>query len=282
MKYLISILTMLCLVAMVQPAIAQEEDPFADYSYLWEDKKKKKKKKKNKKNKRDEAAAEAVQPPTPSESLFASDTLPLPADAVPNVDTADTLPPQTSPVDSMITQPEEPTPEPEDEEIAEEKPRKEKQKKERKELPPVQDFRAGLPSAGSGGSFTGGFTLTEIDGQYFAGLVLSPEFSLGKVGLGLNIPVLYGFDDRSIRTEIFEDGVGVARLIRYLRLGNQKQDPIYFRIGELSSAMIGYGGLINNYTNTTSFEKRKLGIHYDLNFRGLVSIEGLYSDFNPA
>jgi hypothetical protein len=46
--------------------------------------------------------------------------------------------------------------------------------------------------------------------------------------------------------------------------------------------MIGFGGLINNYTNTTSYEKRKLGLHYDLNFKGLFGLEGMYSDFDPA
>ncbi len=263
MKYLLSFGLLVYLYGMVQPAFAQEEeeDPFADYSYLWEDDKKKKKKKK-KKDKSEQT--EQVQEAAPSEAVFTADTLPEPADPY----AADSIPSQE--------------PLAEEEEVKEEKPKKEKEFRENRDLPPVRDFRAGLPSGESKGSFTGGLTFTEIDGQYYAGLVLSPEFSLGKFGLGLNIPVLYGLEDRSFRTEIFEDGVGVARLIRYLRLGNQKQDPIYLRIGELSSAMIGYGGLINNYTNTTSYEKRKLGLHYDLNFRGLVGIEGLYSDFNPV
>ncbi len=46
--------------------------------------------------------------------------------------------------------------------------------------------------------------------------------------------------------------------------------------------MIGFGSLVNNYTNTTSYEKRKVGLHYDFNVKGLVGFEGLYSDVNPS
>lgn len=284
LKLLLSLCFIVYLFGLVQPVMAQEEDPFADYSYLWEDdKKKKKKKKKDKEEVQVEQTTTEDNPvdQAPAPQTFVADTVPEPAT---NTYAADTIPP-----DNTVLEPIQPIePEPEEElaedltEEEEEKPKKEKKVRENRDLPPVQDFRAGLPSGENKGSFTGGFTFTEIDGQYYVGLVLSPEFSLGKVGLGLNVPVLYGLQNNSFRTEIFKDGVGVARLIRYLRLGNQKRDPIYFRVGELSSAMIGFGGLVNNYTNTTSYEKRKLGIHYDLNFRGLVGLEGIYSDFNPA
>ena len=284
LKLLLSLCFIVYLFGLVQPVMAQEEDPFADYSYLWEDdKKKKKKKKKDKEDVQVEQTTtdDILVDQTPAPQTFVADTVPEPAT---NTYAADTIPPDNTVLEPTQTI----EPEPEEEltedltEEEEEKPKKEKKVRENRDLPPVQDFRAGLPSGENKGSFTGGFTFTEIDGQYYVGLVLSPEFSLGKVGLGLNVPVLYGLQNNSFRTEIFKDGVGVARLIRYLRLGNQKRDPIYFRVGELSSAMIGFGGLVNNYTNTTSYEKRKLGIHYDLNFRGLVGLEGLYSDFNPA
>lgn len=304
MKYSLTICFCFYLFCLVQPATAQEEDDFSDYSYLWDDDKKKKKKKK----KKDEPAqvAPAYDAPqevddSPQEIEGEPDTEPTPSyvspepyqsatDTLPDNYASDSIPPNepiAEPSVSEPTQPELEEPEPEEEIVEavpedETKEKKEKKNRENRDLPPVQDFRAGLPAGESKGSFTGGFTFTQIDGKYYAGLILAPEFSLGKVGLGLNIPVLYGIQDNTFRTEIFEDGVGVARLIRYLRLGSQKRDPIYFRIGELSRTMIGFGGLINNYTNTTSYEKRKLGIHYDFNFRGFVGLEGLYSDFNPA
>ena len=90
-------------------------------------------------------------------------------------------------------------------------------------------FRGGMGGPPSGGSFNGGFTFTQIDDQYFVGLTLNPDFAIGKVGVGLNIPILYGLDDQKIRTEIFEDGVGAARLITYIRYGVQKKDHVYVK-----------------------------------------------------
>ncbi|MDW3196225.1 MAG: hypothetical protein R8G66_27885 [Cytophagales bacterium] len=153
--------------------------------------------------------------------------------------------------------------------------------KEKKKVAPMGDFRSGLPNS-SPSQVNAGLTFTQIDGQNYVGMILNPEFSIGKVGVGLNVPILYGLDDQKVRTDIFEDGVGAARLITYLRYGVQKRDPVYFRVGQLDGISIGFGGLVNNYTNSTSLEKRKLGLHLDFNWRGLGGIEAMYSDFDPA
>ncbi len=260
----------ICILSLALAGYSQEAgsaaDPYSDYSYLWEETGKKKKSKKG------------------SEAQAA--TTPLPA-------MTDTIPDTTTPVDSLeqnISQPadslqQEQQPEPQVEETVEPEPQvEEKPKKEKKEVDPdapkPQDFRGGLPSAG-GSSFTGGFTYTRIGGQDYVGLVLSPELTIWKIGVGLNVPILYGLQDKSIRTEMFKDGVGAARLIRYIRYGVQKQDPVYVKVGELGGTMIGFGGLVNNYTNSTSYEKRKVGLHYDINVKGFAGIEGMYSDFDP-
>lgn len=286
------------------PSIAQEteEDPYSDYSYLWEDSKEKEKEEKRKakeEKKRQkelekmrkkgllpEASDPLLQDTTKNEESVSLDSLKKPTlDSIQNV-SPDTL---DIPTDSLEPSPKETPVEEEyelEDEETEEEPKKEKVKKEKEKKsisgPPVEDFRSGMGSTDGGGSFNGGFTFTLIDGQYYAGMVLNPEFNLGKVGIGLNVPILYGLEDKSIRTEIFKDGVGIARLITYIRLGVQKNDPVYVKVGQLNNTMIGFGGLVNNYTNTTSFEKRKVGLHYDFNVKGLVGIDGLYSDFNPG
>lgn len=153
--------------------------------------------------------------------------------------------------------------------------------KEKAKAAPINDFRSGMPNS-SPSQVNAGLTFTQIDGKNFVGLVLNPEFSIGKVGVGLNVPILYGLDDMKVRTDIFEDGVGPARLITYLRYGVQKSDPVYVRVGQLDGISIGFGGLVNNYTNSTSLEKRKLGLHLDVNFKGLGGVEAMYSDFDPG
>ncbi|MDF1546291.1 MAG: hypothetical protein P1P88_00625 [Bacteroidales bacterium] len=121
---------------------------------------------------------------------------------------------------------------------------------------------------------------TDIGGQQFIGMRIQPEFALGKLGFGLDIPLLFSINDGSFRTEEFNDGVGWLRMIRYVRWGVKKRDPVYIRVGDLTGSWIGYGMLLDNYTNSTSFEKRKLGATFDVLIGNLVGIEGLYSDFD--
>lgn len=280
-------LLLFCLLPFLQLNAQETEtkkaDPYDDYSHLWEEDTKKKKKKK-KKGEPTTAIDSLKQTSIPLDSLNQSvplDSLTTPSDSL-RMDEIPQIPLDTPrPDTTQYEQPEEVTPAEEPvEEVKEEKPKKER--RDTSNDPPVEDFRAPLSSGDAGGNFTGGITYTQIGGESFVGMVLSPEFAIGKVGVGLNVPILYGLESQKVRTEIFKDGVGVARLIRYIRYGQQKVDPVYVKAGEISSTMIGYGGLINQYSNTTSYEKRKVGTHVDLNYQGLFGIEGMYSDFDPA
>jgi hypothetical protein len=71
-------------------------------------------------------------------------------------------------------------------------------------------------------------------------------------------------------------------MIRYFRYGVKKRDPFYIRVGDLTGSYIGYGILVDNYTNSISFEKRKLGVSYDILIGNLVGIEGMYSDIDMS
>ncbi len=273
------------------------QDDYSEYSHLWEDPKAEKKRKKKEEKLRKKQlkkglispdSINAVQtdtiPDTPQDSIRDQQTEPqVPADSLEQqveepenvlmeeVISADSIP---DPVEEVAE------PQPEEETVPEEV--EEDIKPEREPMEPLEpDFRAGM-AAGGGSSFNGGFTFTQIGGENYVGLTLQPEFKFWKIGLGLNIPVLYGLESQKVRTEIFEGGVGPARVLTYIRYGTQKVDPVYVKVGQLNGTMIGFGGLVNNYTNSTSFEKRKLGIHYDINYKGMGGIEGMYSDFDPA
>jgi len=71
-------------------------------------------------------------------------------------------------------------------------------------------------------------------------------------------------------------------LIRYLRYGVKKRDPFYIRMGDITGAYLGYGILMNNYTNAVSFERRKLGLNFDVRIAGIFGVEGIYSDVNVS
>lgn len=264
------LLTSLPLISFSQETT--EEDPFADYSYLWESSEKSKKKKKKK--------SKEVQQPVPLIDSLPQQSTVVPVDSakieeptqvVDNVENTakDLAALEAKNLQDSIRQ-------------AQREAKRTEREENGKDKKPREDFRAGLPPLNTASAINGGFTYTVIDGKGYAGLVLAPELKFGKVGVGIDVPILYGLDDKSIRTEMFEDGVGALRLIRHVRYGQQKVDPVYVKVGTLSGTMLGYGGLINNYSNSTSYEKRKIGLHYDINVKGLVGIEGIYSDFDPS
>ncbi|MFN8258201.1 MAG: hypothetical protein U0W24_21110 [Bacteroidales bacterium] len=124
--------------------------------------------------------------------------------------------------------------------------------------------------------------LTDIGGQQFVGMRVQPDFNFGKIGFGLDIPLLFSLEDGKFRTEEFKDGIGWLRMMRYFRYGVKKRDPFYIRVGDLTGTYIGYGMLVDNYSNSISFEKRKLGASFDILIGNLVGIEGMYSDFDMS
>ncbi len=125
------------------------------------------------------------------------------------------------------------------------------------------------------------FGYTNIGGEDYIGLRIQPELALGKIGVGLDVPLLFSAKDGALRTQEFQDGaLGVLRMVRYFRYGQKKIDRYYFRIGDLSNTYMGTGFLMNNYTNSPSFERRKVGLSFDIRPSDLFGIEGTYSDFN--
>jgi hypothetical protein len=126
------------------------------------------------------------------------------------------------------------------------------------------------------------FGITNIGGETYAGFRFQPDFRVWKIGFGLDVPVMVNINTREFRTDEFKGGVEMLRLIRYFSLGRKKEDAIYVRTGDLTGVSLGYGTLINNYSNSPSFEMRKYGINADVNFKGIVGVEGIYSDIKGS
>lgn len=133
-------------------------------------------------------------------------------------------------------------------------------------------------------SFKAAFGITQIGGDTFVGTRLQPEVSLLKVGFGLDIPIQFNINDMSFRYEEFlgEDSVfkatDIFRMIRYFRYGKQKVDPFYIRLGDMTGVSLGFGTLVNNYSNSPSFENRKFGVNLDFNIKEVFGVEGIFSD----
>ncbi len=130
--------------------------------------------------------------------------------------------------------------------------------------------------------FTGALGPTIIGGETYASLRLQPDLSVGKFGVGLDIPLMVSLEDGSFRSEEFTDGVGPLRLVRYLRYGRERQDPVYVKVGDLSGATLGFGFVMYQYSNVGSYEKRDWGTEFNVHYDRKVGLEGLYSDFSEA
>lgn len=130
--------------------------------------------------------------------------------------------------------------------------------------------------------FETGLGYTRIGDQNLIGFRFKPELVIGKLGFGLDIPLQFDMADWTLRKDEYQSGVGILRMIRYLSWGVKKRDPFYIRVGDISGSYLGYGILINNFTNATSFEKRKVGVELDFTIAKLVGMEMIYSDLDFA
>ncbi|MGY5355203.1 hypothetical protein [Wenyingzhuangia sp. IMCC45467] len=129
-------------------------------------------------------------------------------------------------------------------------------------------------------SLSANLGVTTIGDQTFVGMRVQPEFSFGKFGLGLDVPLLFDVSNGEMRTEEFNNGVGLLRLVRYLSYGKKKQDPVYVKLGDMTGEQLGYGAMLGNYSNAVSFERRKVGVSADITFKEIVGLEAIYSDLN--
>ncbi len=140
-----------------------------------------------------------------------------------------------------------------------------------------------------------------IEGKTYSKAILQPEFSLGKLKLGLYLPVIYesnlfdpndwyhpkGNDEWSFGTDYNFDEDPLAYVedimsdlflkIRYLQWGEQR-DKFYLKIGNLNNMTIGHGLLMRNYANDSNFPAvRRVGINTGLDLGGF-GMEAVVND----
>ena len=112
------------------------------------------------------------------------------------------------------------------------------------------------------GLYGGG--LTFIGTSPYIQLQAQPDIPLGKVGIGLDLVVLYNPYATDTGSQFLaEDGESWdspstwLRLIRYVSYA-QPYDPFYFRLGELDYLTIGHGSIMSGYSN---YDRRGLRVN---------------------
>ena len=125
----------------------------------------------------------------------------------------------------------------------------------------------GLSAMGPSNFLTSGLYgggLTFINGDAYVQLQLQPDIPLGKIGVGLDLILLYNPYAEGAEPQILaEDGESWdspstwLRLVRYIRYG-QPYDPFHFRFGELDYLTIGHGSIMSGYSN---YDRRGLRVN---------------------
>jgi len=139
-------------------------------------------------------------------------------------------------------------------------------------LLPAQNMDSFMEEPGN--SVNGGVGITFIGDTAYTTFTIAPEFAFGKLGIGLNIELLFNNNDGfKFRKEGWDKGAGAFRMIRYLRWG-LKGDPFYTRIGSLQSSTLGNGFIMGYYSNESSYDRRKIGLELDMDF-GIFGLESM-------
>ena len=126
------------------------------------------------------------------------------------------------------------------------------------------------------GFFGGGAGMTWIDDKPHVTAHFFPEFSFANFGIGIDLNL--EFDEQGqVRTENFNEFSDYLSIIRYARYG-YRYDPLYVRLGALDFASLGHGSIMHRYNNSLSYDTRKIGVEFNVDFN-VFGIEGVYSSF---
>ncbi len=117
-----------------------------------------------------------------------------------------------------------------------------------------------------------------IDGELYNQIGLRPEFSVGKLGVALDLS-LYIDNDGNIRKENWDSADDIFEKLYYVRWGHQG-DPLYVKVGAIDNYRLGFGLLMNHYSNTIEYPSvirtgMELGIQ-----AGPVGFQGMLNNFS--
>jgi len=141
------------------------------------------------------------------------------------------------------------------------------------EAPERYEPRTGKAGVGYGASIGA----VVIDGQLVNMIGFRPEFTIGKMGVGLDLS-LYLDADGNILDEYWDDPEDYIDKIYYIRYAH-KGDPFYLRAGALEEVNLGYGLVMRDYSNIMEYPSTiRVGAELGLNRRQFV-VEAMFANF---
>ncbi len=114
-----------------------------------------------------------------------------------------------------------------------------------------------------------------IDDEIYSIIGLRPEFSIGKLGIALDLS-FYMDKDGNIRKDNWDSARDIFEKLYYVRWGHQG-DPFYMKVGAIDNYRLGFGLLMNHYYNTIEYPNvirtgMELGLQGNkLGFQGMLN-----------
>lgn len=151
-----------------------------------------------------------------------------------------------------------------EDQFKEEDVKKEEVQKPEKPEKPEKPVAAPKEKSGKKGLTFGGLVGSRmIDGKNYNEIIIQPDISFGKLGIGLNI--LARWNEDGFRKKDYDEA---GNIIRYIRWAEKGAKPLYARLGTLDKATLGHGFILNRYSNQgTDTSKNILGSEIDVNLK---------------
>jgi hypothetical protein len=135
-------------------------------------------------------------------------------------------------------------------------------KEEKKEAPKPANGTPGVTWELSAGSVT-------VGDEQWTRLAFSPDIPIWKFGIGLDVELFINakgdFSDKGWQFNKDNWVESLTRKIKYLRFGFEN-DPVFVKIGALSNVTLGYGFVMDRFTNMLHYPDQKLlGVQFYLN-----------------
>ena len=114
-----------------------------------------------------------------------------------------------------------------------------------------------------------------IDDQIYSIIGLRPEFSVGKLGVALDLS-FYMDQDGNIRKDNWDSARDLFEKLYYVRWGHPG-DGFYAKVGAIDNYRLGFGLLMNHYYNTIEYPSvirtgMELGLQSEkLGFQGMLN-----------
>ena len=129
----------------------------------------------------------------------------------------------------------------------------------------------------------GVFGLATIDDKVWGQFALRPTVDFWKIKLGLDIVLYFDQNGKVHQDEWdFSNGPAIKNTlldkIYFIQYGT-RYEPLYFRAGALNRTTLGYGILVNRYSNTFNYpQQRKIGLDAKIQTKSL-SMQGFVNNF---